>query len=240
MDAAISVRNVTLRHGDIIVVTGLDLEVPQGMLFGLVGPSGSGKTTIMRTMLGLRALHSGDMQVLGLHAGHRDGRQRIGYLPQSGGNWLDLTARESLRFMARIYDVDPARIAGVIDLLEIGHCADRPIATLSGGEERRVGLAMAVLHHPELLILDEPTVGLDPRLRHKLWTEFRAWAAAGTTLLVSTHVMAEAEECDRVAVLVNGRIVTTDTPLRIKERLGSNNMDDAVLRLLEREGGDVS
>ena len=239
MDIAIWARNVTLERGGIAIVPALDLQVPSGSLFGLVGPSGSGKTTVMRTILGLGTLNAGEMQVLGLPAGHRDLRTRIGYLPQSGGNWQDLTARESLRFMARIYDVESSRIPEVIDLLEIGHCADRPIATLSGGEERRVGLAMALLHNPELLILDEPTVGLDPRLRHKLWTEFRAWAAAGTTLLVSTHVMAEADECDCVAVLVDGRIVTVDTPHHIKERQGSDNLDDAILRLLEKGDEDV-
>lgn len=239
MDIAISARNLTLERGGIAVVPALDLEVPTGSLFGLVGPSGSGKTTVMRTILGLGALKAGELQVLGMPAGHRAIRPRVGYLPQSGGSWQDLTARENLRFMARVYDVEPYRITEVIDLLEIEHCADRPVATLSGGEERRVGLAMALLHNPDLLILDEPTVGLDPRLRHKLWTEFRAWATAGTTLLVSTHVMAEADECDCVAVLVDGRIMTVDSPRHIKQQQGTGNMDDAILRLLEQEEADV-
>lgn len=222
-----------------MIVPDLNLMIPSGCLFGLIGPSGSGKTTIMRAMLGLGAVHAGEMSMLGLPAGSPRLRENIGYLPQNGGAWLDLTARECLRFTARIYRTNPARIDEVLALLELQDIADRTLSTLSGGQERRVGLAMAILHEPRVLVLDEPTVGLDPRLRHKLWRAFRNWTDAGTSILVSTHVMAEAEECDLVAVLHSGRVIAVETPADLVRREHATNLEDAVLRLFEQEANHV-
>lgn len=233
---ALEAINVELRRGGTTVVPSLNLRMPTGSLFGLIGPSGSGKTTIMRAMLGLGGIHSGEMTLLGQPAGSASLREQVGYMPQNGGTWLDLTARECLRFVAKIYRVDSSRIDELLKMMELEQAADRPLATLSGGQERRVGLAMAVLNRPRLLVLDEPTVGLDPRLRHKLWTEFRDWTVAGTTMVISTHVMSEAEECDLVAVVLDGRVIAVNSPQQLMNQQQSDSMEDAVLKLFEKEG----
>jgi len=234
-DLAIQARNCEILRGGNAVVPGLTLDIPKGALFGLAGPSGSGKTTIMRAMLGLGAIHSGEMRILGHTAGDAALRSLIGYQPQEGGIWLDLTARESLMFIADIYRTPHHRIDEVFALLELEPVADRITARLSGGEQRRVGLAMAILHRPQLLILDEPTVGLDPRLRHKLWKEFHAWAEAGTTLVVSTHVMDEAAECDAVAIVMDGRVIADDSPQELISQTQADSLEHAMLVLFERE-----
>ena len=233
-------QHAGLRRGGVSIVPDLTLEIPAGCLFGLVGPGGSGKTTIMRAMMGLGAIHTGEMTLLGQPAGHKSLRQRIGYLPQNGGVWPDLTARECLNFIASMYRTAPDRIESALDLLELSPIANRPVATLSGGEVRRVGLAMAVLHDPPVLILDEPTVGLDPRLRRKLWNTFATWTETGTTLVVSTHVMDEARLCDRIAVISEGRVVALDSPVELVRQQTAIDLEEAILRLLEREVGNGS
>lgn len=233
-------KSVEIRRGGKVIVPALNLDIPQGSLFGLVGPSGSGKTTIMRAMLGLGAIHGGEMSLLGLPVGHADLRQQIGYQPQIGGAWLDLTARECLQFVGKIYRVNQERIDLVLDLMELQSLADRPLATLSGGQERRVGLAMAILHQPPFLILDEPTVGLDPRLRHRLWTEFRDWVNAGSTIVVSTHVMDEAQLCDQIAVVMDGRVIALDSPGELIRQQNASDLESAVLLMFEKEANNVA
>ncbi len=233
-------NNVELRRGGVPIVRNLSLQIPAGCIFGLVGPSGSGKTTIMRAMMGLGAIHSGDMMLLGQKAGHQSLRRRIGYLPQNGGVWPDLTSRECLQFMASIYRTSSHRVDSSLDLMELTPIADRTVATLSGGEVRRVGLAMAILHEPDLLVLDEPTIGLDPRLRRKLWDTFATWAESGTTLVVSTHVMDEARLCDRIAVISEGKVVALDSPGELVRRQSAVDLEEAILRLLEAEATNVS
>jgi ABC-2 type transport system ATP-binding protein len=159
----------------------------------------------------------------------------IGYMPQDTALYQDLTARENLAFFAAVFRAGSGRVEEVLRLVEIAGIAGRPVSTLSGGERQRAALAAALLPSPRLLILDEPTVGLDPRLRHRLWQQFRAWANQGTTLLISTHVMDEAARTDRLAFLLEGRLLTEDTPTGLLARTGASDLEDAVLRLSERD-----
>ncbi len=239
-DYACSATEVEIRRGGHVIVPSISFTIPRGCLFGLVGPSGAGKTTIMRAMIGLGAIHAGTLTILDRPAGSAELRHHIGYLPQNGGVWPDLTTVESLRFFARMYDVPLRRIDDVLGLMHLGEAAYRPLATLSGGQERRAALAMAILHRPEFLVLDEPTIGLDPRMRHQLWQEFRHWTSTGDTLLISTHVMAEAEQCDLVAVIQYGCLVAYGPPADLVSREGAVDLEDAVLRVFEREGTDVT
>ena len=228
---AVAVRALRVVRGGATILRGITLDVPPGSVYGLVGPSGSGKTTLMRTVVGLQRAASGTARVLGRPAGSADLRRTVGYMPQRAAVYDDLSARENLRFFAATYHVPTTRVDEVLALLDLTEAADRPVATFSGGQRQRVSLAAALLPSPRLLLLDEPTVGLDPRLRHRLWGQFRAWAAAGTTLLISTHVMDEAARTDRLAFLADGALVAEGTPADLLARTGAVDLEAAILHL---------
>ena len=230
---AIVVRGLRVVRGGATILRGIDLDVPAGTIFGLVGPSGSGKTTLIRAIVGLQRIAGGEVRVSGLPAGSGKLRAGIGYMPQLTAVYNDLTGRENLRFLAAVYRVPVARVDEVLRLVDLAEAADRTVATYSGGQRQRVALATALLPSPRLLILDEPTVGLDPRLRHRLWSQFRAWADAGTTLLVSTHVMDEAARTDRLAFLADGALVAEGPPAELLVRTGAADLETAVLRLTD-------
>ena len=229
--AAVSMRNARIVRGGHEIVPSLTLDVPAGSVFGMVGPSGSGKTTIIRAILGLTRLAGGSVTVLGQRAGEASLRRRIGYMPQGSGVYPDLSGRENLQFFASVYRAPGVRIGEVLELMELTRIADRPLSTYSGGETQRIGLAMALMHRPELLVLDEPTVGLDPRIRRTLWDHFRTWAEEGTTLIVSTHVMDEAERCHTIGFINNGTLVTTGSPGEIRRQTGYDDLESAILAL---------
>lgn len=229
-------RIVRDRH---VILPDLSMQMTTGGIYGLVGPSGSGKTTVIRAMLGLTPVSSGAITVLGLPAGSPRLRQQIGYMPQGEGVYPDLTGRENLSFFAGIYRVSRERVEELLAMLGLDDIANRRVDTYSGGQRQRVGLAIALLHKPPLMILDEPTIGLDPRLRHRLWMMFRAWADAGTTLIVSTHVMGEAQQCDKIAFLLDGHLAAFGTPNDLMTLSGTTDMDEAALVLSEREVRDV-
>jgi ABC-2 type transport system ATP-binding protein len=230
---AIALDHVRIDRGGQTIVPDLTLAVPTGSVFGLVGPSGCGKTTIMRALLGLTPIVSGRGELLGIPAGQASLRARIGYMPQGGAVYGDLTGRENLEFFGGIYRVKRGRVPELLEMMDLTAVADRPVNTYSGGQRQRVGLAVALLHAPPMLILDEPTVGLDPRLRQRLWSLFAEWAANGTTLLVSTHVMDEAAKCDQIAFLMDGRLVATASPQALLRQTGAEDLEAAVLRLTE-------
>lgn len=234
-DIAVSLRDARIVRGGHQIIPSLTLDVRAGTVFGMVGPSGSGKTTIIRAILGLTRLAGGSATVLGQRAGEAGLRRRIGYMPQGSGVYPDLSGRENLQFFASVYRAPVARIGEVLELMELTRIADRPLGTYSGGETQRIALAMALMHRPELLVLDEPTVGLDPRIRRSLWNRFRTWADEGTTLIVSTHVMDEAERCHTIGSINNGSLVTTGSPGEIRRQTGYDDLESAVLAL----SGDV-
>jgi ABC-2 type transport system ATP-binding protein len=230
---AVLVEDLVVDRGGATVLHGLDLAVPRGVVCGLLGPSGGGKTTLLRAIVGVQVVRAGRVTVLGLPAGTPALRRRVGYVTQAPSVYADLSVRENLRFFARVLGVPGARVEEVMGTVRLGDLGDRVAGRLSGGQRARVSLAVALLGRPELLVLDEPTVGLDPVLRRELWRTFHALAADGTTLLVSSHVMDEAARCDRLVLMREGRIIADDTPGTLLARTGAADVEHAFLHLVE-------
>jgi len=231
--AAISVDGLRVVRGGNAVLDGLSLSVDGGRVTGLLGPSGSGKTTLIRSIVGVQRVAGGRVQVLGVPAGSRELRTRVAYVTQSPAVYADLTVRENLDFFGRILDAPGSAVGEAIAAVELGGLAGRVVSRLSGGQRARVSLATALLHEPEVLVLDEPTVGLDPLLRRELWDLFHRLAAAGATLLVSSHVMDEADRCDTLLLLRDGALLATGSPGDLRARTGAEQMDEVFVRLIE-------
>ncbi len=235
---AVRTRGLVVERGGRQVVDGLDLEVPAGQVVGLLGPSGSGKTTLMRALVGVQDHVTGDATVLGEPAGTAALRRRVGYVTQASSVYTDLTVTQNLRYFARLSGLPPsgtaAAVARAVATVDLGGHEKQLVGTLSGGERSRVSLAAALVGDPELLVLDEPTVGLDPVLRRDLWATFRELAAQGRTLLVSSHVMDEAVQCDRLLLLRDGRLVADTTPDELLATTGAPDAERAFLVLIDR------
>jgi len=217
------------------VLDGLDLELPAARLTGLLGPSGSGKTTLMRAIVGVQVVAGGSVDVLGLPAGSPPLRHRVGYVTQAPSVYADLSVRENLRYFADVLGVERAAVDEAIRTVDLGGHEEQVVRTLSGGERSRVSLATALLGRPDLLVLDEPTVGLDPVLRRDLWAMFHRLTGDGVTLLVSSHVMDEAQRCQELVLVREGRIVFTGEPDELRRRTGEDDLEAAFLSLLEAE-----
>ena len=230
---AIVVRDLHVRRAHVKVLQGLDLEVPSGRVVGLLGPSGSGKTTLMRSIVGVQVVDSGTISVLGLPAGSAPLRRRVAYVTQQASVYDDLTVRQNLAYFGRVLGAPGDDVDRVIERVHLGEFAGRLAGSLSGGQRGRVSLAAALLGQPEVLVLDEPTVGLDPVLRVELWGLFHALAADGATLLVSSHVMDEAKRCDRLLLMRNGELLADDTVAGVLGATGTDDMEDAFLSLIE-------
>jgi ABC-2 type transport system ATP-binding protein len=222
-----------VRRGGRLVLPGVSLEVAAGTVTGLLGPSGSGKTTLLRAIVGVQIVEAGTVAVLGLPAGAAPLLRRVGYVTQEPSVYGDMSVRENLRYFARVLGAPPSRIDEAIDEVDLRAQADQLTRTLSGGERSRVSLATALLGRPELLVLDEPTVGLDPVLRRDLWTLFHGLAQTGRTLLVSSHVMDEAERCDQLVLMRDGTVVATGSPTGLLERTRTTSLEQAFLTLAE-------
>jgi ABC-2 type transport system ATP-binding protein len=235
-DPAISIANLRVIRGSREVLRDISVDVAGGSITGLLGPSGSGKTTLMRAIVGVQIVAGGDVVVLGESAGSAGLRSRVGYVTQAPSVYADLSVRENLTYFARVVGAPSGRIDEVIATVNLGEQVDQVVVSQSGGERSRTSLASALLGEPELLVLDEPTVGLDPVLRADLWNTFHQLADSGVTLLVSSHVMDEASHCDSLLLLRDGELLATDTPRALLERTGAKDMDDAFLRLIERGG----
>ena len=229
---AIRTENLRVRRGKREVLHGLTFDVPKGALVGLLGPSGSGKTTLMRSIVGVQREVSGKITVLEHPAGSAKLRHRIGYVTQAPSVYLDLTVRQNVAYFASILGADRGDIDRVIYETGLSEQANQLVGSLSGGQLSRASLAAALLGSPDLLVLDEPTVGLDPVLRFELWALFRRLAATGTTLLVSSHVMDEATRCDRLLLVHNGEILADETPASLLASTGTTDADDAFLALI--------
>ncbi|MEU4774846.1 ABC transporter ATP-binding protein [Micromonospora sp. NPDC023644] len=232
MDEAIAVRDLVVRRGGRRVLHGVSASVPRGVVTGLLGPSGSGKTTLLRSVVGVQVLGAGSVTVLGRPAGSPELRRRVGYLTQAPSVYADLTVRENARYFAALHGRGRAEADRAVAEVGLGSAAGQLVGTLSGGQRSRASLACALVGEPELLVLDEPTVGQDPVLRADLWARFHAMAAAGTTLLVSSHVMDEAARCDRLLLIREGRLIADDTPDAVRAAAGTDDLDEAFLRLI--------
>jgi ABC-2 type transport system ATP-binding protein len=234
---AIDVERLHVVRGGKTVLDDLDVQVHAGRVTGLLGPSGSGKSTLLRSIVGVQRIASGSVRVLGLPAGAPELRRRVAYTTQEPSVYADLTVRENLRYFGRLLGVAEPELDRSIQAVRLGDNADAVVARLSGGQKARASLATALLGRPEVLILDEPTVGLDPLLRRDLWSIFRSLAADGATLVVSSHVMDEAENCDELVLVREGAIVAYASPQAIRERTGTDDMSEAFIRLIEEQDG---
>ena len=232
-DAAIRVRNLRVDRGGKLVLPNLSVEVAPGRVTGLLGPSGSGKTTLMRAVVGVQIVAGGEIAVLGRPAGVPELRRRVAYVTQAPSVYGDLTVRENLVYFAGVLDVPRRRVDEVIATVDLPDQAEQVVRTLSSGQRSRVSLATALLGNPELLVLDEPTVGLDPVLRRDLWDTFHRLADDGATLLVSSHVMDEAGRCDELLLMREGRIVATGSPDDLRDRTGEQDLEAAFLAVAE-------
>jgi ABC-2 type transport system ATP-binding protein len=235
MATAISVDSLRVRRGGKLVLDGVTLEIEAGRVTGLLGPSGSGKTTLMRAIVGVQVVESGTTTVLGEPAGSARLRSRVGYVTQAPSVYGDLTVRENLRYFSRVLGAAAARVDEVLADVDLGDAAEQLTSTLSGGQRARVSLATALLNAPSLLVLDEPTVGLDPVLRRDLWDTFHGLAGGGTTLLVSSHVMDEASRCHDLLLLRDGRLLAATTPDELRARTGEQDLEAAFLQLAEAD-----
>ncbi|MFD6137205.1 ABC transporter ATP-binding protein [Isoptericola sp. NPDC060257] len=238
-DAAVRVRRLCVERGGRPIIDGLDVAVPGGQVVGLLGPSGSGKTTLLRAVVGVQARVTGEVTVLGEAAGSPGLRRRVGYVTQAASVYTDLTVVQNLRYFARLAGLPrtgaEAAVRRAVAAVDLGGHERQRVGTLSGGERSRVSLAAALVADPELLVLDEPTVGLDPVLRRDLWAMFRRLAGEGRTLLVSSHVMDEATQCDRLLLLRDGALVADTTPADLLATTGAPDAERAFLALIDQQ-----
>jgi len=231
--AAVHLQGLRVVRGGREILHGIDVSVAAGTITGLLGPSGSGKTTLLRCLVGVQVIAGGAVEVLGTPAGDVTLRRRVGYVTQAPSVYLDLSVRENLHYFAAVLGAPAADIDTVIAEVGLGPYANDVVNRLSGGQQARVSLATALLGAPELLVLDEPTVGLDPVLRRDLWALFGQLAARGVTLIISSHVMEEAGHCEQLVLLRDGAILACGTPDELRRQTGVGDMDEVFLRLIE-------
>jgi len=239
MDAVV-VRDLVVERGRRRVLQDLSFSVPPGQVTGLLGPSGSGKSTLMRAVVGVQRVNSGEVTVLGEPAGSPGLRTRVGYVTQAPSVYADLTVRENARYFAALYGRGAREADAAVADVGLADAAHQLVGSLSGGQRGRASLACALVGEPEVLVLDEPTVGLDPVLRVELWERFAALAAAGATLLVSSHVMDEAARCDRLLLLRDGALLADTTPARLRADGRSDDLEQAFLTLVRASEGAVA
>jgi ABC-2 type transport system ATP-binding protein len=233
MNSAIEVERLDVNRGGRPVLHGLSASLEAGKVTGLLGPSGCGKSTLIRSIVGVQKVAGGTVTVLGRPAGSAPLRKRVAYVTQAPSVYADLTVTENLRYFARVIGASTHTISEALAAVDLARDGDRIVGTLSGGQSSRVSLACALLGRPDVLVLDEPTVGLDPVLRRDLWELFHRLAQDGATLLVSSHVMDEAARCDRLLLMREGRLVADTTPDELRERTQEQEMEAAFLRLVE-------
>ena len=236
---AVEAIGLQKRFGEIQAVDGIDLALAPGRIYGLLGPNGSGKTTLIRLLTGLARATGGEARILGTKMPSRQMLAQIGYMPQAEAIYPELSVGENLTFFARLEgQTDPAAIDRTLDLVELRGRKGTPALELSGGMRRRLSLACTLVHDPKVLFLDEPTVGVDPALRVQFWTHFRRLAAAGTTILVASHVMDEADRCDELIFVRDGKVIGRGTGAEIREKAGQKDLESAFLILsgLDPEG----
>ncbi len=235
MHEAVGVQDLHVDRGGHEVLRGMSFTVPRGRVTGLLGPSGCGKTTLIRAVVGVQVVRSGSVRVLGERAGSPALRRSVRYVTQAPSIYGDLSVAENARYFARLIGLGPTEAAHAVEQVGLADAADQLVGTLSGGQRTRASLACAMAGRPELLVLDEPTVGLDPVLREELWTTFHRMAGDGVTLLVSSHVMDEASRCDQLLLMREGALLADATPTQIRRRGDSNDLEQAFLRLIRAQ-----
>ncbi|MCG7344336.1 ABC transporter ATP-binding protein [Sporosarcina sp. ACRSL] len=232
-EVCVSVRNVSKSFGKHQVLKGINLDIYEGEIFGLLGPSGAGKTTLVKELAGLDEPTEGENYLFQQRMPSLDLIRRIGYMAQSDALYEELSAKENLQFFAELYGLKGEkrmeRISKVMELVQLSGDMTKLVSNYSGGMKRRLSLAIALLHEPELLILDEPTVGIDPVLRKSIWKAFTDLKAEGKTLIVTTHVMDEADKCDRLGLIRDGKLIAVGTPAELKKETNSSTIEEAFL-----------
>jgi ABC-2 type transport system ATP-binding protein len=236
MKNAVEVRDLVVNRGGREVLKSIGFTIEEGSVTGLLGPSGCGKSTLMRALVGVQQLTSGSVRVFGEEAGTSVLRNRIGYVTQEASVYDDLTVAENLSFFAKVLGVSGDQVDESIAAVDLGDHADQVVGRLSGGQRSRASLAVALLGNPDLLVLDEPTVGLDPVLRRDLWELFHQIADRGAAVFVSSHVMDEADRCERLLLMREGVIIADDTPDGIREKTRTDDIESAFLSLVEETG----
>lgn len=229
----ISAKKLFVAKGTTTILKDLTFEVANSQITGLLGPSGSGKTTLMRTIVGVQKITKGSLDILELPAGHKRLRSHIGYVSQTASIYDDLTIEQNVHYFATILRADSGRVTQVLRQVDLFDIKTRLVSTLSGGQKTRVSLAAALLGDPEILVLDEPTVGLDPILRRDLWRLFADMAGLGKTLLISSHVMDEAERCDNVLLLRDGELLWQNTKAKLLQTTHTQSVEYAFLKLVQ-------
>jgi ABC-2 type transport system ATP-binding protein len=227
---AVEVDGVAKRFGAVTALDGISLRVRQGEIYGLLGPNGAGKTTLIRLIIGLLAPDAGTVSVLGHRMPDLDILRNVGYMTQQAALYPGLSVEENVRFFGAINGAEDG-MKEALELVDLYKRKDSVVSTLSGGMRQRCSLACALVHKPKLLLLDEPTVGVDPQLRVQFWEDFRRMAASGTTIIVSSHVMDEAERCQRLGLIQYGRLLAEGTPAAIRSKAGTQNLEEAFLAL---------
>lgn len=235
-NAAIVAEKLSVKKDKNVILAELSFAVQPGSITGLIGPSGSGKTTLMRTIVGVQAISGGELAVLNQKAGSRKLRSKIGYVTQSPAVYSDLTVLQNLQYFAKLVRADHKGVDTVIKQVQLTEQRDQLVESLSGGQKARVSLAIALLGDPDLFVLDEPTVGLDPVLRNELWDMFKELAKSGKTLLVSSHVMDEAERCKHLLLLRDGKLLWNDTRESLLEHTKKDTVGDAFVAMIKKGG----
>ena len=234
MHESVRITNLRVVRDGKVILPDLNMSIERGIIAGVLGPSGSGKTTIFRSIVGVQETQAGTITVLDRPAGAKDLRTKIGYFTQNASIYSDLTCLENLHYFARLLGDSEISVEEIIDLVDLRKSRKQIASSLSGGERARLALATALLGKPELLILDEPTVGLDPVLRRDLWDLFHRLSDLGKTLIISSHVMDEADRCDILFLLRDGKVLASGTPLGLKEESGKTEMEDVFISLVEK------
>ena len=244
MTPSITARDLTKRFGAFTAVDAIDFEVAPGEIFGFLGANGAGKTTAIKMLIGLSRPTSGEAEVAGFEVSRHPERvkRNIGYMSQRFSLYADLTVRQNIRFYGGVYGLTRERIraktAEIVEELDLADYVDRDVGALPLGWRQRLAFAVAGVHEPGIIFLDEPTGGVDPATRRQFWEALYAKAADGVTIFVTTHYMDEAEYCDRISIMVAGRIAALGTPRELKERFAAETMDEVFVRLVRSEEGD--